>query len=161
MFDDKYYANDMADGGERAAVDLHAAVQGYLKSTDPRLAALPVVTKAFASGEGLATLLVKAGMSTTGDAPRAVSRFTRGFSQAGDTGEFVLLGKGKDRADHKLMGECLIKGVSSSLSFLAFFPSHSVKHLRYWTADSSTHPRCLPSVRGKSKLPACSPGLLP
>jgi hypothetical protein len=67
------------------------------------LAGLPIVAKAFASGEGLATLLVKAGITTRGDSHQVLSRFTWGFSQA-DMVDFVLVARGKDRADHKLMG---------------------------------------------------------
>lgn len=108
QFDDKYYRTDPADGGERAAVDLRAAVRQHLQSLDGALAGLPVVVKAFASGEGLAYILSKAAIIKQGDAADAVSRFTRGFSQADDLFDFVLVGKGKDRADHKLMGECRV-----------------------------------------------------
>lgn len=121
-----YYAGDPAEGGERAAVDLQTAVQSYLKLVDPGLATLSVVTKAFASGEGLATLLAKAGMAAPGDSPHVVSRFTRGFSQASDMGDFVLVGKGKDRADHKLMGEYLLVLLSSAPSL-----SSSAHHFSY------------------------------
>lgn len=63
------------------------------------------MVKAFASGEGLAYLLSKAGIASQAQSQDVVSRFTRGFSQADDMFDFVLVGKGKDRADHKLMGE--------------------------------------------------------
>lgn len=102
QFDDKYYRD--ADGGEHAAVDLRAAVRQHLQSIDGALAGLPIVVKAFASGDGLAYILSKAGIIKQGDAQDVVSRFTRGFSQADDMFDFVLVGKGKDRADHKLMG---------------------------------------------------------
>jgi hypothetical protein len=101
------YSGDPSESGKRAAVDLKGAVQHYLKSVDSGLAGLPIVAKAFASGEGLATLLVKAGVATRGDSHQVLSRFTRGFSQA-DMFDFVLVGKGKDRADHKLMGMALV-----------------------------------------------------
>ncbi|KAH6855903.1 hypothetical protein B0I37DRAFT_442664 [Chaetomium sp. MPI-CAGE-AT-0009] len=103
MFDDKYFSGDPAEGGERAAVGLKGAVQQYLKSFDPRLAGIPVMARAFASGEGLATLLAKSGIAQPDDSHQVVSRFTSGFSQADDLFDFVLVGKGKDRADHKLM----------------------------------------------------------
>ncbi|KAK0715432.1 hypothetical protein B0H67DRAFT_239948, partial [Lasiosphaeris hirsuta] len=103
LFDEKYY-EDPTEGGERAAVDLRAAVRAYLQSVDASLAGLPIIVKAFASGEGLAYLLSKAGMTSRADSQDMVSRFTRGFSQADDMVDFVLVGKGKDRADHKLMG---------------------------------------------------------
>ncbi|KAK4448364.1 hypothetical protein QBC34DRAFT_381271 [Podospora aff. communis PSN243] len=103
LFDDKYYRDDPADGGERAAVDLRAAVRQHLQSIGGGLAGLPIMVKAFASGEGLAYLLSKAGIASQGQSQEVVSRFTRGFSQADDMFDFVLVGKGKDRADHKLM----------------------------------------------------------
>lgn len=102
LFNDKYY-DDPVDGGERAAIDLRAAVRHYLQSIDGGLAGLPIMVKAFASGEGLAYLLSKAGIAAQGQSQEVVSRFTRGFSQADDMFDFVLVGKGKDRADHKLM----------------------------------------------------------
>ena len=81
------------------------AVQHYLRSIDSALAGLPVSAKAFASGQGLATLLMKAGFARgREDALQVVSRFTSGFSQSDDMFDFVLVGKGKDRADYKLMG---------------------------------------------------------
>lgn len=76
----------------------------YLQSIDAALAELPIIIKAFASGEGLAHLLSKAAIIRQ-DAFHYVSRFTWGFSQADDMFDFVLVGKGKDRVDHKLMGE--------------------------------------------------------
>jgi hypothetical protein len=86
-------------------VDLKAAVQQYLKSVDPRLAGLPIMARAFASGEGLATLMVKAGIAKPGDSQQVMTCFTCGFSQADDMFDFVLVGKGKDRADVKLTGQ--------------------------------------------------------
>ncbi|KAL4782585.1 hypothetical protein BJX76DRAFT_332340 [Aspergillus varians] len=57
--------------------------------------------KAFANADGLSQLLVKtklvkSHMSLTG--------FSKGFSQALDTSDFVLVGSGKDRADEKIRG---------------------------------------------------------
>jgi hypothetical protein len=63
------------------------------------------MARAFASGEGLATLLAKAGIATPGDSQHVLSQFICGFSQADDLFDFVLVGKGKDRADNKLMGQ--------------------------------------------------------
>lgn len=76
----------------------------YLKSVDPDLAALPVMAKAFASGEGLAHLMSKVGIVKPKEAQQFLLRFTCGFSQADDMFDFVLVGKGKDRADDKVMG---------------------------------------------------------
>ncbi|KAK4032531.1 hypothetical protein C8A01DRAFT_41030 [Parachaetomium inaequale] len=118
LFGDRYYTDDPAGGGERAAVDLKTAVQQYLKSVHPRLAGLPIMARAFASGDGLATLMVKAGIAKTGDSQQAMSRFTCGFSQADEMFDFVLVGKGKDRADVKLTG-----------AFRQFVESPSCQHV--------------------------------
>jgi hypothetical protein len=63
QFDDKYYGVDPAEGGKLAAVDLRATVQQYVKSVDARLGSVPIMARAFASGDGLATLLAKAGIA--------------------------------------------------------------------------------------------------
>lgn len=62
------------------------------------------MVKAFAYGEGLANLFIKARIATRDSTQYVVSRFTSGFSQGDELFDFVLVGKGKDRADHKLMG---------------------------------------------------------
>jgi hypothetical protein len=141
------YSGDSSESGKRAAVDLKGAVQHYLKSVDAGLAGLPIVAKAFASGEGLATLLVKAGVATRGDSHQVLSRFTRGFSQA-DMFDFVLVGKGKDRADHKLMGMALVPNI---------FP-HADSRGSTNTCHSSS---CFPPICREPQLPTCSAGLLP
>ena len=43
-------------------------------------------------------------MAKPGDSQQVVSRFTTGFSQVDDMFDFVLVGKGKDRADYKVAG---------------------------------------------------------
>jgi hypothetical protein len=81
---------------------LSIAVQEYLQSLDPPVVNVPVMGRAFASGEGLVTLFAKSGMAKPGDSQQVVSRFTTGFSQVDDMFDFVLVGKGKDRADYKV-----------------------------------------------------------
>lgn len=109
QFSDKYYANNLEEGGKQAAMDLKAKVQEYLQSVEPDLGHLPVIIKAFANGDGLARLLVRAGIikNDTG-----LSLFTSGFSQADDLFDFVLVGKGKDRADQKITGEIILPSSS-------------------------------------------------
>ncbi|KAK4134662.1 hypothetical protein BT67DRAFT_441826, partial [Trichocladium antarcticum] len=104
LFDAKYYSQDPAGDGERAAIGLQTAVREYLEMVNPRLAALPVVARAFASGDGLARLLGKAGIVRAKESQQFLASFTSGFSQADDMFDFVLVGAGKDRADHKLTG---------------------------------------------------------
>lgn len=116
----------------------------YLQSTGTSLAALPIVAKAFASGEGLAHVLTKAGIAKQADSHHVLSRFTCGFSQADDMFDFVLVGKGKDRADHKVIGKSCWGELPGS-----------------WESDLTMSPRCIPTIRGKSILPAHSFRCLP
>ena len=88
-FDDKYFADDPADGGERAAVDLSAAVQQYLRSLNLPLVNVPVIGRAFASWEGLSSLFAKLGIAKNSGAEQVVPRFTRGFSHPGAFRQFV------------------------------------------------------------------------
>ena len=107
----------------------------HLQSIDGALAGLPVVVKAFASGEGLAYILSKAGIIKQGEAQDVVSRFTRGFSQADDLFDFVLVGKGKDRADHKLMGECPVPSIST------FFSVARADNFTWWQVRFDSLPK--------------------
>ncbi|RDW68759.1 uncharacterized protein DSM5745_08519 [Aspergillus mulundensis] len=100
IFKDKYYAD--VDGGRRAALDLRTAVQEYLKKEQPELAGLPIVVKAFANYDGLSQLLVKMKLLKN---LLWLNGFAKGFSQAFDTCDFVLVGAGKDRADEKIKGK--------------------------------------------------------
>lgn len=92
----------------------------HLRSVDESLVGLPVVAKVFASGDGLTHLLEKSAFARPGKSLEVVSLFARGFSQADDLFDFVLLGtpssigqagklRGYDepRVDHKLMGKSL------------------------------------------------------
>lgn len=115
-------------------------MQDYLKTVDSDIAALPIVARAFASGDGLATALTKAGVTGSGDAQRVVFRFTSGFSQANDMFDFVLVGKGKDRADHKLMGlSVYLCSVSWrwKLTYVRLTQRHSVIPSRILVAGTS------------------------
>ena len=94
--------------GELAAASLESTVQQYLQSVDPSVAGSPIMTKAFASGEGLeglATLLAQLGIAgRREDAQTGLAKFACGFSQARDMFDFVLVGEDKDRVNSKLMG---------------------------------------------------------
>lgn len=82
-------------------MDLKTAVQGCLQSIDQELGKLPILVKAFASGEGLSQTLMRAGLVK--DA-QYLPLFTSGFSQADEHLDFVLVGKGKERVDTKVNG---------------------------------------------------------
>jgi hypothetical protein len=60
---------------------------------------MPIMIKAFANADGLAQVLAKLTKS-----PKSLASFVKGFSQARDASDFVLVGSGKDRADEKVKG---------------------------------------------------------
>lgn len=62
---------------------------------------MPIVVKAFANADGLSQLLVRLKLLSS---LSHLNLFARGFSQAFDTCDFVLVGAGKDRADEKIKG---------------------------------------------------------
>ncbi|KAH8427031.1 uncharacterized protein LDX57_004751 [Aspergillus melleus] len=99
IFKEDYYKD--IDGGRNAALDLEAAVREYLKSSHPDLSSMPIMIKAFANADGLAPLLVRAKLLKS---PESLTSFAKGFSQARDASDFVLVGSGKDRADEKIKG---------------------------------------------------------
>lgn len=99
QFKDEYYQT--IDGGRQAALNFRESVRGYLKKEQPHLSSLPIVVKAFANGDGLSKLLAKDNIIKP---PLSLIDFAKGFSQAYDTCDFVLVGSGKDRADVKIKG---------------------------------------------------------
>ncbi|KAH8689595.1 hypothetical protein BGW36DRAFT_365364 [Talaromyces proteolyticus] len=99
IFKDKYYQT--VDGGRKAALDFRELIREYLKKEQPDMSNLPVMVKAFANGDGLSKLLVKGNIIKS---PSSLTDFAKGFSQAYDTCDFVLVGSGKDRADVKIKG---------------------------------------------------------
>lgn len=99
QFKDAYY-NDV-EGGRNAALDLEAAVREHLKRSHPELSSVPIMIKAFANADGLAQLLTRAKLTR---GPGSLTSFAKGFSQARDASDFILVGSGKDRADEKIKG---------------------------------------------------------
>lgn len=97
QFRGDYYRD--IDGGRNAALDLETAVKEHLKSSHPELSSMPIMIKAFANADGLAQVLAKLTKS-----PKSLDSFVKGFSQARDASDFVLVGSGKDRADEKVKG---------------------------------------------------------
>lgn len=62
---------------------------------------MPIMIKVFAKVDGLAQVLVKIKVIKS---PGSLTNFAKGFSQACDGSDFVLVGSGKDRADEKIKG---------------------------------------------------------
>jgi hypothetical protein len=88
-------------GGEHAADELSARVREYLRGIIPDLEKLDIVVKAFANLEGLGTVLVRTGRLKEMNSLRA---FVTGFSSRLAFFDFVDVGAGKERADHKIRG---------------------------------------------------------
>lgn len=89
-------------GGANAAHDLKCAIQEYFVKDWPHLVKLPLMVKAYANIDGLSTALRRAGMLEAAD---RLPLFALGFSQADSLFDFVAVGNGKERADHKIRGK--------------------------------------------------------
>ncbi|RYP42111.1 hypothetical protein DL767_000476 [Monosporascus sp. MG133] len=126
LFDDGYF-DDPVDGGKRAALALGSAVRKWWKAENPSLGDIPVVVKAFANGDGLAQLLMRAGMVKRDN---ALASFASSFSQADEMFDFVLVGKGKDRADHKITGALKHYVESPSCRHILFAACHDNGYVR-------------------------------
>jgi hypothetical protein len=100
QFKPEYYSS--VEGGCKAAQDLKVAVSEHLKSHHPDLVNQTVVVKAVANDCGLSQMLRKAGVANPAGSLRD---FSKGFSQAFITFDFVLVDVGKDRADKKIEGK--------------------------------------------------------
>ncbi|OTB09235.1 hypothetical protein M426DRAFT_316524 [Hypoxylon sp. CI-4A] len=99
IFKPEYYSG--IEGGRKASVQLQNSIRNYLKAESPELANLPIVIKAFCGFDGLSRHLLKHEII---ESPNALLDFVKGFSQASQLSDFVLLGPGKDRADERIEG---------------------------------------------------------
>lgn len=127
IFKEDYYKD--IDGGRNAALDLEAAVREYLKSSHPDLSSMPIMIKAFANADGLAPLLVRAKLLKS---PESLTSFAKGFSQARDASDFVLVGSGKDRADEKIKG-----------TFQQFISNPTCRHVVFGACHDNGYVRLL------------------
>ncbi|KAL3430977.1 hypothetical protein BDV09DRAFT_177380 [Aspergillus tetrazonus] len=127
IFKEAYYKD--IDGGRNAALDLEAAVEEHLKSSHPELSNMPIMIKAFANADGLAQLLVKAKLIKS---PGSLTSFAKGFSQARDASDFVLVGSGKDRADEKIKG-----------TFQQFITNPTCRHVIFGACHDNGYVRLL------------------
>lgn len=73
-----------------------------LGDTEPRLADLPIVIRAFANMDGICGHLSRVGLVQSLD---ALWGFAKTFSQAHAGSDLVFVGSGKDRADKKIKGK--------------------------------------------------------
>ncbi|KAH6891427.1 hypothetical protein B0T10DRAFT_528593 [Thelonectria olida] len=126
-FKDEYYK--APDGGRKAALEIRTQVKDYLDKEKPDLACLPIIVKAFANEDGLSQLLVKAGIIRTS---QGLLGFTKDFSQACETADFVLVGSGKDRADKKI-----------NSVFRQFVNNPTCRHVIFGACHDNTYVRLL------------------
>ncbi|KAH7082404.1 hypothetical protein FB567DRAFT_531213 [Paraphoma chrysanthemicola] len=99
IFQDEFYQGH--DGGRKAAWNLQTCVKDYFEKSEPDLASMPVVVKAFANGDGLSKFLAN---SVVTKHSTSLWDFAKGFSQSHALSDFVLVGNGRDRADKKIKG---------------------------------------------------------
>ncbi|EFX05878.1 ccch zinc finger DNA-binding protein [Grosmannia clavigera kw1407] len=91
------------EGGSKAAKDLREAVrQHLLMMYGEQAAGLPVIAKAFASGHGRINVLERTTGMKRYDAQKTFLNFMAGFSQTEELFDFVVVDRGKERADRKL-----------------------------------------------------------
>ncbi|OCL02108.1 hypothetical protein AOQ84DRAFT_424365, partial [Glonium stellatum] len=109
IFQDRFITKAMK-GGEQAADELLARTREYLRGIVNDSEKLDILVKAFANLEGLAMALVRDGRLKDAGQLRA---FVTGFSSRLAFFDFVDVGVGKERADHKIR-ECLKFYVDSS-----------------------------------------------
>ncbi|KAF2499390.1 hypothetical protein BU16DRAFT_535752 [Lophium mytilinum] len=133
-FKDSYYRS--SDGGRKAAMDLYAHVQEYLRRAKPALASLPIMIKAFANSDGLSKLLVNVKIIQSSG---ALWDFAKSFSQAHAMSDFVLVGNGKDRADEK------VKGI-----FEQFVKNPTCRHIVFGACHDNGYVRMLEKYAGDS-----------
>lgn len=92
-------------GGRKAAALLQTAVIDYIERELKRSTlGLKIVCRAYANVRGLGEVLVRTGIIADTE---TIEQFTRGFTRCKTLFDFVDVGPGKDRADEKIIGECL------------------------------------------------------
>ncbi|KAL8902446.1 MAG: hypothetical protein Q9207_004703 [Kuettlingeria erythrocarpa] len=95
------FLNDDEEGGRKAADELLIQVQHYLKELGLDVHGTDVLVRAYANLRGLGQACVKHGtMKATAD----ICLFANGFTRRQPLFDFVDVGLGKERADHKVRG---------------------------------------------------------
>jgi hypothetical protein len=91
-------------GGRRAAAMLSAAVQEYVETEGTATLGTRIVCRLYANVRGLGEVLVRTGAI---EEVAVFEEFVRGFTRGKVLFDFVDVGAGKDRADEKIIGECI------------------------------------------------------
>jgi hypothetical protein len=90
------------NGGRRAADQLHTAIAKYIElETKTIPTESNIVCRVYANVSGLADVLVRSGAIET---TTLMEDFVRGFTRGKALFDFIDVGSGKDRADHKIVG---------------------------------------------------------
>lgn len=100
--------NNGIEGGKQAADKLFTELRGYLKPLGIDLDTTDIVVRAYANFIGLAQASVKNGIMKNG---ASLNLFANGFTQRQALFDFVDVGAGKERVDHKIRGESRISTV--------------------------------------------------
>ena len=105
--------NKEEEGGKAAADEMLLKIREHMRSFMKDSDSVDVVVRAYANLKGLGKACVKNGKmkSSIGD----LHLFANGFTQRRALFDFVDVGSGKERADHKIRGEWLPKRVLQPL----------------------------------------------
>lgn len=94
--------NNGIEGGKQAADKLNTELKSYLKTLNIDVETTDILVRAYANFTGLAQAYIKNGHMRNG---ASLNLFANGFTQRQAFFDFVDVGAGKERADHKIRGE--------------------------------------------------------
>ncbi|KAL8879039.1 MAG: hypothetical protein Q9198_003273, partial [Flavoplaca austrocitrina] len=96
------FLNKNEEGGQEAADELLHQIKTHLESLNMDTSSTDILVRAYASFRGLArACVIKAGMKEIA----SFGRFANGFDGRRALFDFVDVGFGKERADHKIKGK--------------------------------------------------------
>ena len=96
------YLKDGGAGGSSAAHDLHNTVRRYMDDMIDDSRNWQIMVMMFANLDGLSRKLAHIGMIQH---PGVLNEFASSFSLSQPMFNFIDVGRGKERADHKLKGQ--------------------------------------------------------
>ncbi|EAW19178.1 CCCH zinc finger protein [Aspergillus fischeri NRRL 181] len=111
-------------GGKNAAKELSSALQDYITTHFPNVAAPKIVTMIYMNVKGLADLCIQGGIKME---LSVLEAFVRGFNGNGLLSDIIDVGTGKNKASDKIEGRVtLIEGVPLQGDMKTMKPSYRV-----------------------------------
>ena len=102
----EHYLSKGEEGGRQAAMVLRSSTEIYAREQMPSLPVeFKIVARMYADVRGLAEKCFRAGLVA---GKEVIEDFVRGFTRGNALFDFVDVGAGKDRADEKVSGACLV-----------------------------------------------------